>query len=318
MLACWNLCKQLLVCSILSLLEVGPPTVTDSLDEFERALEDLAIHGGGDCPEAALGGIKMGLEVSWPQSYIFVFTDAPPKDTHLEDDIIDLLQTTNSRVSGMWVSYCVDADTVVCCQIVFVLTNGCDDTDSRFGIYRKIATIGKGEVFQLKNENLIPPIINFIRVSISDRQVTLLYQPELTFSTSLRFHVDTCIQELLVTATSLRSSAFTSSPEIRSLYVHNPLGVQFVNKVLDLRIAKVIKIDSPIAGLWYVTVHASGLYGVQVRGRSFCDFEPNFAYSSAPKSFYTRPAIGNGYFSTVVDSTYSIMHVFSGLFCLFR
>lgn len=69
------------------------------MDDFQNALDDLYADGGGDCPEASVGGIKKALEVSWPNSFIFVFTDAPPKDVELQDEVIDLVQATKSRVS---------------------------------------------------------------------------------------------------------------------------------------------------------------------------------------------------------------------------
>ena len=84
------------------LVVIGPAEIKSSVSDFERALKDLYIEGGGDCPESSIGGIKMALEVSHPKSFIFVFTDAPPKDVQKMDDVVDLVQATQSKVSNNW------------------------------------------------------------------------------------------------------------------------------------------------------------------------------------------------------------------------
>lgn len=76
----------------------GPPLVTATQAPFEAAINALTAYGGGDCPEPALAGLKMGLENSQPGSMVFVFTDASPKDPGLLGSILTLLQNTGSQV----------------------------------------------------------------------------------------------------------------------------------------------------------------------------------------------------------------------------
>ena len=49
--------------------------------EFQREIDKLEAHGGGDCPENTFAGIREALEaVQSPGSPLYVFTDAGPKD----------------------------------------------------------------------------------------------------------------------------------------------------------------------------------------------------------------------------------------------
>ena len=85
---------------VLPILVIGPDQTTKSKTEFEKMLANLRVYGGGDCMEPSIGAIKRALEVCQPKSFIFVFTDAPPKDVHLVDEVIDLVQATQSKVSN--------------------------------------------------------------------------------------------------------------------------------------------------------------------------------------------------------------------------
>lgn len=87
----------------LALLEVNIKyvTVTRSTYLFKQALDELYVDGGGDCPEMAISGISLALQVSRPGSFIFVFTDASAKDHNLTDVVISQIQATRSNVSVM-------------------------------------------------------------------------------------------------------------------------------------------------------------------------------------------------------------------------
>ena len=65
--------------------------------EFQKEIDKLKAHGGGDCPEHTFAGILGALErVQYPGSPLYVFTDAGPKDaTEDKIDPVNVAAETN-------------------------------------------------------------------------------------------------------------------------------------------------------------------------------------------------------------------------------
>lgn len=63
-----------------------------------KKLSQSLITGGGDCPEMAITAVIEALKAAKPNSYIYVFTDASPKDSHLVYETLELIQRKQSQV----------------------------------------------------------------------------------------------------------------------------------------------------------------------------------------------------------------------------
>ncbi|XP_062573736.1 von Willebrand factor A domain-containing protein 7-like [Saccostrea cucullata] len=65
---------------------------TDNPEVMINWLKNLAVTGGGDCPEYAMTGMLKGIEMSNKNSKIYLCTDADAKDEYLQDRVIEGLR----------------------------------------------------------------------------------------------------------------------------------------------------------------------------------------------------------------------------------
>lgn len=63
-----------------------------------KKINAIEIKGGDDCPEMGISAVVEALNVVKPNSYIYVFTDASSKDTHLVDKALELIQRKQCQV----------------------------------------------------------------------------------------------------------------------------------------------------------------------------------------------------------------------------
>ncbi|XP_022835189.1 hemicentin-2-like, partial [Spodoptera litura] len=123
-------------------------TVTTKRDEFKSALASIHVHGGGDCPEAAMEGISLALRISRPHSYLYVFTDASAKDYARFEQVKSLSQKMQS-------------------QIVFILTGECNGRrGADYQVFHQLAEATSGQVFHMMKDD-VKDILKYIEESIT-------------------------------------------------------------------------------------------------------------------------------------------------------
>ena len=178
--------------------------------------------------------------------------------------------------------------------MVFVLTGDCGlRSGPEYDAFKRIATASTGEIFQL-TKTAVDQVITYIDLSVQARVVNLLYTTGLQPGQhTIYFDVDSCLQDLLVTVTATGTAREIDQPEneIR-VQLTNPLGHSDYSFEINEKAVKVVKVESPEAGRWYLNITSRLTYAITVSGRSVCDFKVSFTYEQSPGSYYTRPVAG--------------------------
>ena len=87
--------------------------------EFEKEIEKLRVHGGGDCPEYTFEGMRGALnKMEMVGSPLYVFTDAGPKDA-TEADIEEVKEIAQS--SGVAINFLTTGKGNACCLYIIFL-----------------------------------------------------------------------------------------------------------------------------------------------------------------------------------------------------
>ncbi|CAF2684173.1 unnamed protein product [Rotaria sp. Silwood2] len=166
---------------------------------FQRGLQDLIVQGGGDCPGMTITAIKLVLEQSLPDSFIYVFTDARSKDYLLSDTVLKLIQEKQS-------------------QVVFVMIGDCGDQDHiGYQIFHKIAATSSGQVFTLDRK----------QVSEQTRKVNLLVIDKIKRNKQTYIlHVDSKLLEFTISVSGANPQVTLIDPSSTSTY----LTIEISNK----------------------------------------------------------------------------------------
>ncbi|XP_041433022.1 hemicentin-1 isoform X1 [Xenopus laevis] len=231
-----------------TMVEFNDPTfgqvkVTYSKDEFKTFFNNLHAYEGGDCPELAMNGLKVALENSPHGSFILVLTDASAKDytdTALMNSIHSLINTKQS-------------------QVVFLITGLCSSlNDPAFLIYRDIASLSYGHVFQINLSDL-GKVFHYLDFTLSrpaNNTERLLYRYYNASHTD-NFSVSTNYTTLL----------FITDGPITSIRIIGPDSKDPNLKTIVSEIwGSIYHIKNPAQGVWTIFVDSGSPHAVQVEG----------------------------------------------------
>ena len=228
--------------------DVGPAFQTNDPAKFLKALNEIYVRGGKDCPEMSITAIKQALELSFPGSVIYVFTDAEAKDHRVLPDVIRLIKQKNIRVN-------------------FVLTGTCE-LDGNFTSDRKtyetIATLSSGQVVNL-NKSEVNEIWKFVEVSINPRRkniysVDKFSQGEQTYVVE----IDQYIEELIITVSGDEVEMNISDSMGEHVYPRD----RGVEELLNLKSVVSVRVRNPKPGNWSITVRSHGRHTLRVEAIS--------------------------------------------------
>ncbi|XP_054272557.1 hemicentin-1-like [Macrosteles quadrilineatus] len=260
---------------------IGPVTVTTDHKLLMQRLNEIQIYGGGDCPEASVEAVLQALQLSRPNSYIYVFTDARAKDHHLINQVLPLIQKKQS-------------------QVVFVMTGDCgDQTHPGYQVYHKIAATSSGQVYHL-NKTDVDEVLSFVRVSLQSRKVNLLSveRPPAQRPADLPLPIDQSLKEFTVSVSGSNASIGVVDPG--GHMVHSPQ----LTPLLDLQNVKVVNVKEPPPGMWTLQVGSDSQHTVRSTGLSGSDFVHGFSVipTTNMAETYHRP-LKSGYNSVLIRAT---------------
>ncbi|XP_046397013.1 hemicentin-1-like isoform X2 [Ischnura elegans] len=215
---------------------VGPVSVSEDPEDFVKALDQLEIYGGDDCPEMSTVGILQALQNAYPNSFLYVFTDAPAKDYQAYNDVVEVVQRKHAQVNFFLSGLCT----------------GKKIAEEAYKVYNKIAMASGGQVFIMTKDD-ISSAMDFLRQTLRSRSVTVysLSRPEPIIekphSEDFNITVENDLDQLTVILTG-------NQPTID---VRNPSGEtpKAVKTILDLPNAVVVNVDDPKpGGTWTVNI----------------------------------------------------------------
>ncbi|XP_053155316.1 von Willebrand factor A domain-containing protein 7-like [Hemicordylus capensis] len=240
--------------------EVGPVFKTHDVDQFQSYISALRVDGGGDCPEMSLTGLKLALQASMPRSKIFTFTDAGAKDAFLMDEIKVLLDATGSEVNYALTGYCASRRRRSAAE------DGPEASDrSHANLYEELAAYSGG-FYVMTTKSELSQVLGIMELSLNAAPVKVA-RGHLN-GTHLTFPVDETLAEITVSVKSLGFYGFRVT-------VLKPSGASLESTQMVINTAnhKIVKV-SPIEerGEWSVTLFPSGIYEVEIGGKSLLDF----------------------------------------------
>ncbi|XP_059618556.1 hemicentin-1-like isoform X2 [Phlebotomus argentipes] len=243
----------------------GPIFVTRNPQELLRKLDGVTVDGGGDCPEMSISGIKMALTECLPDSFVYVFTDADEKDSHLVPDVLTLIQ--KKRIS-----------------ITFIAAEGCDST---FKTYYSIAKKSNGQVYKIKSRDT-----NTILEHIGDTLDEGLQTLKVAYFEGAGAHefgvdVDKSVKDFSVSVSG-------SDPNIT---VRNPEDEisEKAKTVIDLPRVKTVKVKDPEPGRWVVDASSTSGHSVKIAGVSDLKFDFGFSLHTPANIDEASPRPFRGY-----------------------
>ena len=270
----------------ISFSETGPVTYCSETetDRFVKAIASLSPRAGGDCPELTFKGMSDAIdEGTQPDSPLYVFTDAGPKDA-TDENILYLKEIAQDQ--GVVVNF-------------FVVKNTGCFTNADLSSFHEIAEATMGQVFELKDHKELEQLEGLTASSLGGTAVvanaahTLRKKRSLSkTSDSYSISVDDSIDTLVVSVTADHS---TAGGNAWSASLISPTGTITGASSNSLDQGTVYQISKPNVGIWSlgITADSNVNYDFMVKASSTdnIDFEYYFVRTTVKKGVSTTVPI---------------------------
>ncbi|XP_016095516.1 von Willebrand factor A domain-containing protein 7-like isoform X3 [Sinocyclocheilus grahami] len=240
--------------------EFGPLIRTTDSDVMKSEISKIKADGGGDTPEMCLSGLQLALTGAPSSSFIYVFTDAPPKDTHLEKTINALIRSTKSTVSFFMTASKRRRRTL--------------KASSQFQVYYDMALASGGQAIEVSKSSLSQATDIIFDTSTSALVTILQRSRDPGLVESFPFLLDKSVSNttIYITGSSLTFNLRSPTGVTQSNTVDNgPLGT--IQKVGNLQR---IQLNGTEMGLWHIDMTTTQPYTIKVMGQSAITFIYDF------------------------------------------
>eukprot|EP00063_Salmo_salar_P090441 XP_014065276.1 PREDICTED: von Willebrand factor A domain-containing protein 7-like [Salmo salar] len=258
----------------------GPLITTTNADIFKQRINALTASGGGDIPELCLSGLQLALTAAPPSSEIFVFTDAPAKDTALKSTVTALIESTKSVVTFMLTDNLRSSRrrrSVGGASAIWPSQGGASNrmAQSDAQLYRDLAQASGGQAIEVTKEDL-HRATSIIEDASAAAQVTVLQEVRSPGKAeNFSFTVDESLRNLNAYITGgLLSFTLTSPSGVSqsNSEASGPLGT--IQTVGNLH--RVSLITHSNTGLWEISLNSLESYSLKVIGQSSVNFGYHF------------------------------------------
>uniref|UniRef100_A0A8C1YQ18 von Willebrand factor A domain containing 11 n=1 Tax=Cyprinus carpio TaxID=7962 RepID=A0A8C1YQ18_CYPCA len=240
--------------------EFGPLIRTTDPDVLKSEISKISPNGGGDIPEMSLSALQLALTAAPSSSYIYVFTDAPPKDTHLQTTITALTRSTKSTVS-------------------FLLTpqsrsRRALSASSQFQMYYDMALASGGQAIEVSKSSISQATDIIVDTSTSALVTILQCSRDPGRIENFPFLLDRSVSNttIYITGTGL------------TFNLRSPTGVTQSNTVVNGILGTIqrvgnlqrIQLNGTETGLWHIDMTTTRPYTIKVMGQSAITFIYDF------------------------------------------
>ncbi|XP_019616853.1 PREDICTED: von Willebrand factor A domain-containing protein 7-like [Branchiostoma belcheri] len=188
--------------------DLGQVRTTKDPDEMITWLYALTVHGGGDCPEYCFSGIEQALLICLPESHLFIFTDADPKDTEKYDNIAALMGEKQARLNFLLTGSCTSRNLLdEQKQGYYKATSHTAKRRSNRNWYEQLAEQSGGSVYEGDKED-IAELTGVISVALSNSAPVTLYKASLPAGSGrvVPVEVDSALLELAISLVAANSA----------------------------------------------------------------------------------------------------------------